>query len=348
MAAANGDHAYQALVKAVATRTKGADLGAYAKELDNMELIGEDEDKQLVALNGRLVVPESWVSEAISTVHAHHLGYELTLSNAKKVYWWPQMNAHIRNSVDGCQACARHQRLAPELPWMRPNETYFQSGPNFRHCIDLFDIKNQKIALLCDWWSGYTWVRNFGRHPTTKDITDWLQHLYLLGGTPSFLRHDGGEQFRNKWKDWCKALGIVSEQSSSYNPSSNGCSENKVAITKRTLIKMLEEGTISSISDNMQLSKAMCHLMQTPRVKGLSAADLFFGRKVRSPLLPTLIDIGQCRITDKQWEEVCQYKEHNREKAMHHGPKSRKSPLQMSFKNDFILETDTTAELRGG
>ena len=106
LAAANGDHAYQALVKAVATRTKGADLGAYAKELDSMELIGEDEDEQLVALNNRLVVPESWVSEAIKTVHAHHLGFELTLQNAKKVYWWPQMNAHIKNSVDGCQACA--------------------------------------------------------------------------------------------------------------------------------------------------------------------------------------------------------------------------------------------------
>ena len=98
----------------------------------------------------------------------------------------------------------------------------------------------------------------------------------------------------------------------------------------------------------MQLSKAMCHLMQTPRVKGLSAADLFFGRKVRSPLLPTLIDIGPCRITDKQWDEVCQYKEQSREKAMQHGPKSRKSPLQMSFRNDYILENDTTAELKVG
>ena len=70
-----------------------------------MELVGEvGSDEQLVALNGRLVVPESWVSEAISTVHAHHLGYELTLQNAKNVYWWPQMNAHIRNAVDGCHS----------------------------------------------------------------------------------------------------------------------------------------------------------------------------------------------------------------------------------------------------
>ena len=65
LAAANGDHAYQALVKAVATRTKGADLGAYAKELDNMELIGEDEDEQLVALNGRLVRYVSTRSRAV-------------------------------------------------------------------------------------------------------------------------------------------------------------------------------------------------------------------------------------------------------------------------------------------
>ena len=148
--------------------------------------------------------------------------------------------------------------------------------------------------------------------------------------------------------NWCKELGIVSECSSAFNPSSNGFSENKVAITKRTLIKMMEEGTITSVSDNMQLSKAMCHLMQTPRVKGLSAADLFFGRKVRSPLLPTLIDIGQCRITDQQWADVCEFKEHSRKKSMMQGPKGRKSRVQMAFKNDFILETDNTAELKIG
>ena len=111
---------------------------------------------------------------------------------------------------------------------------------------------------------------------------------------------------------------------------------------------MLEEGTITSVTDNMQLAHAMCHLMQTPRVKGLSAADIFFGRKVRSPLLPTLIDIGQCRITDQQWADVCEFKEHSREKCMMQGPKGRKSRVQMAFKNDFILETDNTAELKVG
>ena len=73
---------------------------------------------------------------------------------------------------------------------------------------------------------------------------------------PGSIRHDGGEQFRNQWKDWCRSLGIKSEQASSYNPSSNGYAENKVAITKRTILKMLEDCSIGSL-DNSQLSKAM-------------------------------------------------------------------------------------------
>ena len=210
------------------------------------------------------------------------------------------MKLHIKNSVEGCQTCTRHQRLAPELPWMKPTETYFQSGPNFRHCIDMFTIKNEKIMLLSDWWSGMTWVRNFGRHPTTKDVTSWLEHLYLLQGSPSYIRHDGGEQFRAKWVDWCKSMGIKSQNSSAFTPTSNGFAESKCSLTKRTLIKMMESGIISSLTDNLQLSRAMCRLMMTPRVDGLSAADLFYGRKVRSPLFPSIIDIGKCRITDQQ------------------------------------------------
>ena len=110
---------------------------------------------------------------------------------------------------------------------------------------------------------------------------------------------------------------------------------------------MLEDGSIGSL-ENSQLSKAMCHLMLTPRVNGYSAADLFYGRKIRSPLLPHLITIGPCRITDDQWKQVCQSKEDKRDKEMRQGPKSRKCPLQMSFRNDYVLECDTTAELKVG
>ena len=44
----------------------------------------------------------------------------------------------------------------------------------------MFQLQNEKIMLVSDWWSGMCWVRTFGRHPTTKDVTDWLEQIYLL------------------------------------------------------------------------------------------------------------------------------------------------------------------------
>ena len=349
--AAKNDNNYQSLIQALEEgRTdKQQQLGAYSSNMSRMELVEESGSaNQLVSLEGKLVIPDTWVSQALSIVHSHHLGFDLTLQNARSLYWWPDQKLHVKNAVENCQACARHQRLTPELPWMRPAETYFETGPNFRHCIDMFTISNEKIMLVADWWSGMTWIRNFGRHPTTKDLTDWLEHLYMLQGAPSYIRHDGGEQFRSRWTQWCKNMGIKPQCSAAYTPTSNGFSENQVGMTKKALLKMVESGSITSLKDNMQLNKAMCRLMMTPRLGGLSAADMFYGRKVNSPLFPSLVEIGKCRLSDKQWESLCKAKEDRRSKALEQGPKGRKSSTQMKFKNDYILETDNTAELKIG
>ena len=351
LTAAKNDVNYQALIQAVSEgRTdKHQQLGAYTPHISRMELVDDiGSPNQLVSLDGKLVVPDSWVSEALSIVHSHHLGMDLTLQNARSMYWWPEMKLHVKNEVEACQACARHQRLSPELPWMRPNETYFETGPNFRHCIDMFQLQNEKIMLVSDWWSGMCWLRTFGRHPTTKDVTDWLEQIYLLQGAPSYIRHDGGETFRSRWSEWCRSRGIKSQCSAAFTPTSNGASENQVGLAKAALLKMVESGVISSVKDNMQLTKGLSRLMLTPRIGGLSAADMYYGRKVRSPLFPSLVDISKCRITDDQWRELCEVKEKRRNSWLKQGPKGRKSSTQLSFKNDFILETDNTAELKVG
>ena len=135
------------------------------------------------------------------------------------------------------------------------------------------------------------------------------------------IRHDGGEQFRAKWTDWCRSMGIKSQLSSAYTPTWNGCSEGKIGVKKWTLIKMIESWVITSVKDNLELLRGLCRLMMTPKVGGLSAADLFYDRKARSPLFPTIIDIGKCRITDEQWNQVCDFKEHKRAKNLQQGQK---------------------------
>ena len=341
------DKNYQSLIQALTNGEEVNKNNNYYGNIEKMELINDDDSEaKLVALEGKLVIPDNWVSHALDIVHSHHLGFDLTLQNARSLYWWPQQKVHIKNMVESCQACNRHMKLSPETPWMRPSETYFESGPNFRHGIDMFQVANQKIMLLSDWWSGMTWLRNFGRHPSTKDVTDWLDNLYYLQGAPSYLRHDGGECFRKTFSDWCRQRGIKSQLSAAFEPTSNGFSERQVGLAKAGLKKMLETGVISNLKDNTQLGLAMSRLMMTPRVGGLSAADLFYGRKVRSPLHPSLVDISKCRITDDQWLRICEIKERKRESMLLNGPKSRKSSMQLSFKNDYVLETDTTAELK--
>ena len=65
-------------------------------------------------------------------------------------------------------------------------------------------------------------------------------------------------------------------------------------------------------------------------------------------MFPTIIDIGKCHITDEQWNQVCDFKEHKRAKNLQQGPKGTKSSIQLSFRNDYILENDNTAELKEG
>ena len=71
-------------------------LGGYAPRVANMELVDDiGSDNQLVSIDRKLVIPETWVSQALDVVHSHHLGLDLTLQNARAIYWWPQMKSHI-------------------------------------------------------------------------------------------------------------------------------------------------------------------------------------------------------------------------------------------------------------
>ena len=96
--AAKNDKCYQSLIQAVADgkTDDNMQLGGYAPRVANMELVDDiGSDNQLVSIDGMSVIPETWVSQALDVVHSHHLGLDLTLQNARAIYWWPQMKSHI-------------------------------------------------------------------------------------------------------------------------------------------------------------------------------------------------------------------------------------------------------------
>ena len=89
---------------------------------------------------------------------------------------------------------------------------------------------------------------------------------------------DGDSQFRGRFTEWCTSLGIVHEQSSSYNPTSNGLAERSVAVVKNMLKK---EGAVKGD----KLERLMFTLNAMSRESGAgSPLDHFLGRNVKSHL----------------------------------------------------------------
>ena len=94
------------------------------------------------------------------------------------------------------------------------------------------------------------------------------------------IRSDGGPQFRSEeFNDWCRAMAIKHETSSSYYPQSNGLAEAGVKATKYLLAKCLHTGE--------DFNAALLEYRNTPRADGYSPAQMFFGRRQRTRL-PTL------------------------------------------------------------
>ena len=115
---------------------------------------------------------------------------------------------------------------------------------------------------------------------TTTTVTKCLERWLYEFGFPKHIRTDGGPQFRGPFDDWCAENGIIHEVSSPYNPQSNGHAESAVKIAKFLIDK---------VDANMTQFRAHLYAWRnTPRQDGFSPSDLFFGRRQRSPKLPSL------------------------------------------------------------
>ena len=53
----------------------------------------------------RIVIPAAIMKEMIHKVHEGHLGVESCLQRAREVFYWPLMNAGIRDYISNCSIC---------------------------------------------------------------------------------------------------------------------------------------------------------------------------------------------------------------------------------------------------
>ena len=110
------------------------------------------EDKGLVFLGKRLVVPTSMRKEMLKQVHRSHIGIEGCLRPAREVPYWPLMNAEVKDFITKCSVCQSQkpdQCREPMQPYPVPPQPWSILG------ADMFELGQQQFFILVDYWSSF-------------------------------------------------------------------------------------------------------------------------------------------------------------------------------------------------
>ena len=70
----------------------------------------------MVLFGDRIVIPPALRKEILGRIHSGHQGRERCKISARRVVYWPGMNAQIDAVVDKCEACLLTRSALPREP----------------------------------------------------------------------------------------------------------------------------------------------------------------------------------------------------------------------------------------
>ena len=130
----------------------------------------------LLFKGNRVVIPTSLRQSIIQKIHSTHMGIEGSLYRAREAYYWPLMNAEVKDFISKCSVCntikpdqCREELMPhelPERPWSKVGTDLFTFGEMDR------------------------------LHNTTSKATiDTLKKQFARHGIPDVLISDNGPQY---------------------------------------------------------------------------------------------------------------------------------------------------------
>ena len=231
---------------------------------------------------------------------------ESCLRRAREVFYWPLMNAEIRDHVSNCSVCNTVQPSQCREPL---NTHEIPERPWSKVATDLFSHSGETFIVMVDYYSNFIEFERI-KNTSSHSVIQALKTTFGRHGIPESLVSDNGpvyasEEFRKFASQW----DFQHITTSPHYSQANGKAESAVKICKALLKKA-------------QLAKSDIHLAllnqrNTPTLPtNASPAQRLFGRRTRTLLLlsPTLLkpEIPQ-QITAKLKDGQCkQAKYYNR------------------------------------
>ena len=228
----------------------------------------------------KMLIPKNLRPSVLEGLHAGHQGVSSMLSNARTRFFWPGMDAAVRQLRQQCKQCNEHAPSQSEEPTIisPPPEYPFQQA-----VADLFSLEGHTFLAYADRFSGWLEVERLKTN-TYRNVHQTLLRWFRTFGVPEELATDGGPPFQSHdYRTFLRTWNVDRRLSSAYYPQSNGRAEAAVKSAKRILLGNIDPATGALDTDNA--ARAILAHRNTPtQDTGIPPSVMLFGRPLRDHL----------------------------------------------------------------
>ena len=227
----------------------------------------------------RLFIPAKLRAAAFSICHNDvHCGVHSTHRRMQASSWWPNMLKDVNYLISVCSVCSKIRPRSDKSIHCWPSALPFQRV----HMDWAYTKEVGEVLVIVD--SGSGWIEAFRcKDRSSSSVIACLEVVFTRFGPPETVVSDNAKEFvSSELNCWIQAQGATKTESPPYFPQSNGRAERAVQTVKRF---MKCWATSQSHQDfPSYLRKVLFHHRISSNMKGLSPAEIVFGRKVRAPI----------------------------------------------------------------
>jgi transposase InsO family protein len=246
--------------------------------------------RKITEEGAKVVVPNSWRSEALRQCHDHplagHMGVGPTVSRAKEIYWWPTLRKDCEDFVKNCVSCQQRS------PYGRTKAT-LQELPATDRPFDFIAVDivgpfpraengDKYILSIMDHFSRYLEMVAIPDQTAETVAAALVRRWVLKFGVPEIVLSDQGTNFMSGlFSEMCTLLKVKRLRTSSWHPETNGRLER----VHRTIAKILSHYVNCRHTDwNEWLPYAVSAYNSSEHSStGFSPHQVIFGYPMRSP-----------------------------------------------------------------
>jgi hypothetical protein len=194
-------------------------------------------DLQLYFYQDRVAVPavaslrQKILHDCHDDVSSAHLGFDKTMYNVSRRFWWPRMRKLVEQYVQSCPVCQRVKAdkrkpagllqplPVPEVAWESIAMDFVTELPECGGCDAVWTVTDRLTKQVH--------MIPVRKKVGSMELADlFAREVYRLHGMPSSIVSDRDGRFLNPWwKEFMSGLGTKLKLSTAFHPATDGQSE---------------------------------------------------------------------------------------------------------------------------